>query len=101
MKASTTSSRSILVQWLPPPQEHIHGVIKHYIVEYFKATDRNNIKNITTAGNSTSLNLTSLLPYTNYSVRVRAVNNVGPGPVSKEVANTTWEDGNCIWFCFN
>jgi len=53
--------------------------------------------------NTTSITLTSLIPYTLYSLQVKAVNSFGAGPASEQVSTTTLEDGKkrliyIVWF---
>lgn len=92
VRATAMSSSSLLVEWQPPPPQDRHGLIKHYIVEYY--IKRDDIQYKSTAGNATRLTLTSLKPFTQYYVRVKAVNGAGAGPESEAVTNTTFEDGN-------
>ena len=88
--ALTNSSTSILVKWNPPSELDRNGVITHYIVTYNVSLGSET--NITTSENSTQKLVSNLRKYSPYNFTVRAVNNIGVGPPSVAVINTTAED---------
>ena len=88
--ALTKSSTSILVKWNPPSELDRNGVISHYIVTYNESLGSE--KNITTSDNRTQKLVSSLRKYSPYYFTVQAVNNIGVGPPSVAVINTTAED---------
>lgn len=83
-----SSSRTVELTWIPPLEQEQNGFIEEYVI------------NITREGNSldqvvsvmTSLAISNLSPYTNYSFSVAAV-TVGVGPFSPEVTVTMPEHG--------
>lgn len=94
VKALTTSSTSILVEWSPPSELERNGIITHYVVKYISPDSESSIN---TTDNATQLLVTNLRKYTNYSFTVRAVNEIGVGPPSVDDArNTTSEDGKFV-----
>ena len=88
--ALTKSSTSILVKWNPPSELDRNGVITHYIVTYNESLGSET--NITTSDNRTQKLVSSLRKYSPYYFTVKAVNNIGVGPPSDAVSNTTAED---------
>ena len=88
--ALTKSSTSILVKWNPPSELDRNGVITHYIVTYNEPLGSET--NITTSDNRTQKLVSSLRKYSPYYFTVQAVNNIGVGPPSVAVINTTAED---------
>ena len=55
---------------------------------------------ITVSAANTSLVLQHLVPYSNYTISVRAFTSVGPGNYSKGIEDRTEEDGECL-FIYN
>ena len=88
--ALTKSSTSILVKWNPPSELDRNGVITHYIVTYNESLGSET--SITTSDNRTQKLVSSLRKYSPYYFTVQAVNNIGVGPPSVAVINTTAED---------
>ena len=88
--ALTKSSTSILVKWNPPRELDRNGVITHYIVTYNESLGGET--NITTFDNRTRKLVSGLREYSPYYFTVQAVNNIGVGPPSVAVSNTTGED---------
>ena len=86
----TQSSTSILVKWNPPLELDRNGIITHYVVKYNASLGQ--VANITTPDNRTQANVTQLGKYTPYYFTVQAVNEIGLGPPSAAVVNTTFED---------
>lgn len=88
-------SRTIELSWQQPEPSHRNGPIVGYHVLYEEAglqsaTPPTPI--IVDAGRTT-LTLRDLKKYTQYSVRVRAFNTLGDGPLSAAVLVMTAEDG--------
>jgi hypothetical protein len=87
VKAITSNSLSVV--WDPPPLENQNGEIRGYMVLYGVADSTGVSWNLTT--NETSVELSGLMIFTSYMVRVRAFTDVGFGPYSDEVVNKTLE----------
>ena len=49
-----------------------------------------------TGGDNRQYNLTTLTPYTNYTVTIRAYNDVGTGPANSKVIQQTGEAGMSV-----
>ena len=82
------------VSWGEVPCNGQNGPITGYWL-YYTNTTFNDSVNIT-GGDMREYILTSLAPYTNYSVRVRPYNDGGIGPTSNEIIQQTSEDGKYI-----
>ena len=52
---------------------------------------------ITISAANTSLVLQHLVPYSNYTILVRAFTSVGPGKYSEGIEDRTEEDGECLF----
>ena len=88
-----TSSRSAAISWEPPPAESHNGIIRDYLVvvhHVLKGTD----DSFTAFSNV--LNVSSLIPFTQYKIKVAAV-TVEAGPFTIEQSITTFEDGIYIF----
>ena len=82
--------RSTLLKWLIPPRVGRNGIIIQYRVELFMrdGSESTPVRNIEVSVENSSfnqpsiitLNVTDLTPFTDYSVRVAAVNDAGVGP---------------------
>ena len=85
--AEAVSSRVISVQWDHlRPCSHMNDLSASFRVQY--AADKAII------ANTTEIILTGLIPYTNYSINVAVVNEMGDvGPYSYPVTIQTPEDG--------
>ena len=79
------------VSWDEVPSSGQNGPITGYLLYYTNTTFSNTV-NIT-GGNNRQYTLTTLTPYTNYTVTVRAYNDGGTGPASSEVIQQTKEAG--------
>ena len=90
----SVEARSITVSWDEVPCSGQNGPITGYLVYYINATF-SGTSNITGGNNRQSV-LTALTPNTNYTVTVRAFNDVGIGPASSEVIQRTKEAGKSI-----
>jgi hypothetical protein len=87
---SSVEARSMRVSWGEVPCNGQNGPITGYWL-YYTNTTFNDSVNIT-GGDMREYILTSLAPYTNYSVRVRPYNDGGIGPTSNEIIQQTSED---------
>ena len=85
---------SIALSWSPPgPPSAVNGIIREYSV----TVENVNLAEVETyIAFGTSINITNLHPYTEYSCRVAAV-TVAMGPLSLPVNITTDQDGNYMY----
>ena len=79
------------ISWDEVPSFGQNGPITGYLL-YYANTTFNNTVNIT-GGHNRQYNLTTLTPYTSYTVTVIAYNDAGTGPASSEVIQQTGEAG--------
>lgn len=88
------SSTSVRVTWLEPDVWKKNGPLIGYSVSYNPLNRRGQslVKNITNP-NQTRVLLTGLRMFTDYEIRVRALGQRGPGPLSRPVVEKTNEDG--------
>ena len=97
--ATAVSSTEIIVTWDPVLPIDQNGIITEYEVVYepletFNDSIRMNAINVTAP--NTSVILSGLQEYVDYSIRVRAFTSVGPSPLSPAVQERTHEDGKNI-----
>lgn len=98
------SSRSIKVEWLPPPSEKHHGQIIYYrivyrLAEHANASDTTTLEKVFPLDGSSqnlpySTTISNLKKFAKYEVQVLAGTKIGNGPWSVPVTVTTEEDGN-------
>lgn len=86
------SSDVINVQWEAPPLERRNGIIRRYSCVVTASQPWVNVSSMLQT-NATEVNLTELIPYTTYHIRVNAITIV-PGPYSISRPCTTLEAGN-------
>ena len=80
------------MNWEEVPVIDRNGIITMYEVEYNQTDfDIGTTQTLTVA--STTAELTQLLEYVEYSVRVRAYTEAGFGPYSDAIYETTLQDG--------
>ena len=91
---SLVEARSMAVSWVEVPCSGQNGPIIGYLLYYTNSTFRDTV-NIT-GGDNRQHDLTTLTPYTIYTVRVIAYNDVGTGPASSEVIQQTGEAGKSV-----
>ena len=91
---SSVEARSMTVSWDEVPCSGQNGLISGYLLYYTNTTFSETV-NIT-GGDNRQYNLTTLTPYTNYTVTVIAYNDGGTGPTSNEISQKTVEAGKCI-----
>ena len=101
--ASKTST-SLLVEWVSPVIPN--GVLTSYEVTYTGVTSVNPVPesfvqplSIAVSAPNTSLVLSDLVPYSNYTISVRAFTNAGPGEYSEVIEDRTVEDGERLVCC--
>ena len=71
-----------------------NGPITGYLL-YYTNTTFNDTVNIT-GGDNRQYNLTTLTPYVNYTVTIRAYNDAGTGPASSKVIQQTEEASESV-----
>ncbi|GCB61326.1 hypothetical protein scyTo_0009314, partial [Scyliorhinus torazame] len=88
--ASGRTNQSIMVQWQPPPEQEINGVLKGYILRYRLAglPGGYQLKNITSPEVTYCL-LKDLIIWTQYEIQVAAYNSAGLGAYSRAAAEYT------------
>ncbi|KAG8447893.1 hypothetical protein GDO86_015127 [Hymenochirus boettgeri] len=74
---------AIKVAWLPVQKEGLNGHLKGFMVYYTSHSEHQHIRKLPVHGNTTHTLITSLKPFSNYSVVVRIFNGKGEGPPSE------------------
>ena len=87
----TVSSRSITVNWNEIPCIQRNGRNIRYEVEFGPSGE-----GTTSMISERSFTANELTPFTNYTFRVRGVNDEGPGPYSDLITIITSEEGNLM-----
>ena len=82
------------ISWDEVPCCGQNGLIIGYLLYYTNTTFSDTV-NIT-GGDNRQYNLTTLTPYTNYTMTVIAYNDVGTGPTSSEVIQQTGEASKSV-----
>ena len=90
----SVEARSITILWDEVPCSGQNGPITGYLL-YYSSTMFSNTINITEK-DKRQYSLTTLTPYTNYTVTVTAYNDGGTGPTSSEVIQLTEEAGKSV-----
>ena len=88
--AEANSSRSILVQWDPPPLQQQNGVLTGYTVNITQIAGEQRFHFQTT---EQSLYVEGLTPHTTYECIIAAMTRVGTGPFSGIFTLQTFEEG--------
>ncbi|XP_025153044.1 neogenin isoform X5 [Harpegnathos saltator] len=83
LEGHAASSLSITLSWEEP--QIINGRISKYIITFMEGDGEEVMRETT----STTYELVDLVPYTEYSIRVQAVNENGPGAFSKDIVIRT------------
>ena len=90
VSVTVLGSTLITMSWIPPqPLSAINGIIREYsvVIEDVQAGEMKSFIAL-----ASSINITNLKPFTEYSCRVAAV-TVSAGPHSSSVNITTYQDG--------
>ena len=82
------------VSWDEVPCSGQNGPITGYLLYYTNTTFSETV-NIT-GGDNRQYNLTTLTPYTNYTVTVIAYNDGGTGPASSEIIQMRGESSKSV-----
>ena len=92
MNLSVTSitSTSAVLSWYPPLTIEHNGILTEYTIRVIKG--QNSEPTVLTTAN-TSLTVTSLEPYSQYSFTVSASTSQGQGPFSNYLSFQTNQDG--------
>lgn len=88
--ASATTTRSALVSWNPPRIDEQNGIIINYLINVTLVESGHTFQLSST---TTSLTVSSLLPYRTYVCIIAAVTSIGIGPYSNQFRLTTPQDG--------
>ena len=93
VRGQNDSSTTILVEWDPPREEFLYGILRGFMIRYGVAMDMN----ITTTTElipeqQSSYIIENLEEFTNYSIEVTSV-TVGEGPYSTPIIVITDQDG--------
>ena len=88
VSALTLSATAISLSWFAPSRESRNGVLEYYTI-LINVTSTTTQLNVTAS--STFYTLTSLKPYTAYTLSVAAATYVGRGPYSQTTTVTTHE----------
>ena len=89
--ASPNALRSLLIEWQVP--EITNGPITSYTVTYMLMNLGTRFENSTSG---TSLVITTLQPFANYTVAVQACTDAGCGLFSEEIVALTQQEGTCM-----
>lgn len=85
VRGTSGSPTSIILSWMLPEEIQRRGVIVSYDIHYEASDD--DTGNIIDQGiintNMTFFILTGLMEFTNYSIRISARTDIGPGPLSE------------------
>ncbi|XP_076679661.1 neogenin protein frazzled isoform X8 [Andrena cerasifolii] len=84
IEGHATSSVSVALSWEKP--QVVNGRISKYIITFVEGDNEEITREIT----STMHELVDLVPYTEYSIRVQAVNENGPGAFSRDIVVRTY-----------
>ena len=91
--ASTTPT-SISLQWNPPPDEDVNGIIVIYVIRYRIIEQLGvdpvsmDMLNINVTGNITNITLVNLANYTVYEISIGAATAIGEGPTTSLTQRT-------------
>ena len=108
VKVNALSSSSLEVSWIKPDKSVLHGNLVRYDVEYRRVvcSESNPVsvsdgswKSIQVANTSVSMQIGSLVFWSCYEVRMRAV-TVGDGPYSNITDMRTMEHGELLFLLF-
>ncbi|XP_063770076.1 receptor-type tyrosine-protein phosphatase delta isoform X6 [Pseudophryne corroboree] len=94
IRCNSQSSTSILVSWLPPPEDKQNGVITAYAIKYTEVDGEDNKPHEITdiSSDTRQYLLDQLEKWTQYHISMVAYTDVGPGPESPSILIRTDED---------
>ena len=105
---ATPTSRSVTLQWRPPPVLNRNGILTHYVVVLANKTwsitqnvtgeqrKRREADSEGVGEGTQSLTVEHLKPFTTYTWDVAAVSDFGAGPASDGIAFKTDQDGEWL-----
>ena len=91
---TNTTPNSISLQWNPPPDEDVNGIIITYIIRYRIIEQLGvdqvsmDMLNINVTGNITANTLVNLANYTVYDISIGAATAIGEGPTTSLTQRT-------------
>ena len=92
----SVTSTSLLVSWNPVPAGHANGIITGYKVFYVDREEYGPKVHLNVSSTALSVELSSLLVYTNYCIQVLAFTREGDGNLSDCVISSTGEGGKIL-----
>ena len=88
---TTVNPASLMVSWQLPPVIDHNGPLTGHMIQYTRVGSSDIMNDVVTSG--TTHTISGLVAYSNYSIRVAAVNDQGTGPFSNPVVQVSGEDG--------
>jgi len=92
-EGNTTSSRSAILSWEPPPSDQHNGITIYYIIN---VTVQETGQTFQLNSTDMYLSVSNLQPYRNYTCVIAAATSVGIGPFSLSFTLVTPQDGKNI-----
>ena len=92
VRATYTSSTSILVEWDEVPEDKRHGRIQYYSVIWKRVQGAGPQETRNVDAPVQQFELTNLAKYAEYSIQVLGATRVGKGPASIPIVQRTDED---------
>ncbi|XP_068751750.1 protein sidekick-1-like [Montipora capricornis] len=89
--AYNTSESEIRVEWTPPVQEKIHGVLAGFDVTFTASHNASSTHHMMICGSKRAVNLSNLAVFTFYNITVAAFTQVGIGNTSDMIQTRTDE----------
>ena len=96
MTAYNTSESEIRVEWTPPVQEKIHGVLAGFDVTFTASHNESSIHHMMICGSKRAVNLSNLAVFTFYNITVAAFTQVGIGNTSHMIQTRTDESSEYL-----
>lgn len=96
--ATALNSTAVVVEWIPI--NNTHEVVIGYTITWHRQ-GHNRVNNISSNASSSSVVITGLRKYTNYSITIAAYNSMGAGPESEMTVVQTEADGKNIYHYHN
>ena len=79
VNVQSVQARTVEVKWNTPAQGPAEGSILSHVLKYHVVGSPNNITMVTINFNPKTYQLSNLVPYTNYRVKIAAISSVGEG----------------------